>query len=358
MRRAVLSRRKHLSTYTYMTNAELSLIAQEKSAMLQMNDPIFAHYPEVIKNVDTVIWEQRDNYKGLQAIRGIGGQFVRVKKTAVNRFALTPAYYGEFEEMDETDLTRLRSPGTFGDAMPVDDLVTAIQDKLLSREIDRRRAILWLLSTYGAISIVDEFGAILYADSYTPQTFTAATPWGTFATSTPLADLRAIPILQRGKGVRFDGSATIWVNRLTLNNLMSNSNPADLGKKLVNSGQSVNDISDINKIFLANDLPQVAVWDDGYLTEVTITLGGVTYNPNDFVPFIPNGKGVLFGKRVDGSTIGVYEMTRNANNPNSAPGPYNEIIKSERPPKGISVYRGHNGAPALFYPGSLVVLNI
>jgi hypothetical protein len=349
---------RYVATYDYMSNAELSLINQEKMKVSEADDPIFKVFPTVNKNTSTVKWQQRDNYKGLQAIRGQGGQFVRVNKTPTKEFVLTPGYYGEYAPLDEKDLTDLREPGTFGTPANVDNLIAVESDKLIQRKIDRKRQMLWTLAVFGAVSIANEFGDILYAESYSPQAFTPSVAWSTLATSIPLQDLRNVKLLARGKGVRFDKTATVWVNQQTMNNVMNNTNTADLGKKLVNNGSNINSMGDVNAIFLANDLPQLAVWDDGYFTETGITIGGVTYNIGDFVPFIPNTKGLLVGNRIDGSTIGEYVNTRNAQNPNSAPGDYNEIVQDPFPPRTINVYMGNNGAPALYYPGSLVILNI
>ena len=54
-----------------------------------MDDPILQkHFP--IVNVDSHIlsWEQRDNYKGLQQVRGLDGQPKRINNVGAKRFTM------------------------------------------------------------------------------------------------------------------------------------------------------------------------------------------------------------------------------------------------------------------------------
>src|SRR5687768_13003297 len=108
-----------MPTYAYPTNAEIRKVAQEKQPELLLQDPIFKHFPPVNKNASTVIWDQMDNYVGLQQVRGINGEFSRVTKTGAKRYVMTPGYYGEYEGLDEQMLTEMRPLGTMGDTIDV-----------------------------------------------------------------------------------------------------------------------------------------------------------------------------------------------------------------------------------------------
>ena len=70
--------------YAYPTREELSAIEPEMMAQLTLDDPIFQMFP--IKNVDShvISWEQRDNYLGLQKVRGLDGQPGRVSAVVVH----------------------------------------------------------------------------------------------------------------------------------------------------------------------------------------------------------------------------------------------------------------------------------
>jgi hypothetical protein len=333
-------------TYAYPTNAELSLIAQVKLPMLMMQDPIFQYFP--IRNVNSavVMWEQEDDYVGLQQVRGINGEFSRVKKTGTKRFVQTPGYYGEYEMMDEQELTEKRAVGSFADVIDVDADIARKQDKLLSREIDRIRYIAWTLATLGVFSVSLPTGGVAHTDTFPLQTYTAS-DWSTVSTATPILDFRGANLLYRGNGVSFGAGAVAYANLVTVNRLLGNTNSADIGGKLVVAGNSVVNLSQINTVLIDNTLPRIEVYDEGYKND-----------SGTFVPFIADDKVVIFGKRTDNGTVGEYQMTRNANNPNMEPGPYDEVIVNPKPPKTIEIYRGHNGGPAIFFPSAIIIMSV
>lgn len=161
--------------------------------------------------------------------------------------------------------------------------------------------------------------------------------------------MRIAKLLHRGHGVDFGRNATLYLNSTTVNNMLNNQNPNDLGGKRINGGSSVLTLEDVNKIFMANDLPQVMPMDEGYYDD-----------SNTFQLFIGNNLGTLVGKRKSGTPVASYAMTRNANNPDMAPGSYSKVIDNgERDvPRQIGVHRGHNGGPKIPFPASIVRLNL
>lgn len=62
------------SDYIFPASADLNEIARDKLPMLVADRPIFAFFPIRDHDATLVEWEQRDNYSGLQQIRGINGQ--------------------------------------------------------------------------------------------------------------------------------------------------------------------------------------------------------------------------------------------------------------------------------------------
>lgn len=336
------------------TSAELSLIAQEKVANLAQDDLIFTLMP--IREVDAaeVVWEQRDNFTGLQQARGLDGEPASIRKLGTRRFAMQPGFYGEFDTLNETDLTLRRVPGTWATPVSLDDLLMPSQDYLLARENDRIRKINWDLLVNGIFSVAGPNGVIMHTDQYPLQTYTAAVPWGTLATATPLADLRNAQLLSRGRSVRFDSSAMIVVNQGTMNKVLNNANQADFAGRRVTgltagTGQTLNNTEEMNMLLTRDNLPNFVVYDNTWLDDT-----------GAFQLFVPDGKAVIIGKRPAGQTVGEYEMVRNAQNPNMAPGPYNKVLdKGEiQGLRKIEIHRGHTGGPALYYPGAIVTMNI
>lgn len=332
----------------YPTSATLTTVAQTKIARLAQNRAGFTIMPMVNVDAATVQWEQLDNYVGLQNVRGINGEPTRVKKVGFKTYRMAPGIYGEFVRLDEKELTERRAIGDPLRPVNVTDLVGMAQDNLLQRRLDRIELIIWTLLLTGTFSVADPSGTIIHTDSFTLQSFAAGTPWSTVATATPLANLRTIQLLSRGYSVNFGAGARLYVNRTTANNLANNQNSADIYGRRTAGLASPNSLSDMNTIFMGEDLPQIVIYDETYIDDA----GAVQL-------FIPNGQGVLVGVRPAGQTVGQYQMTRNTNNPNMRPGAYMKVIDrgETEVPRSIDVHDGHNGGPALFYPSALVKLS-
>src|SRR5262245_23858647 len=315
------------------------------------NRPVFSFFPTRSVDAPLIKWEQKDNYQGLAQIRGLNGEPPKVKRVGIKQYVMPPGVFGEHISIDEQELTTRRQIGTFADMISLDDLVTEAQEQLLQRELDRIESIIWLLLANGTFSVSGPTGAVVQSDSYAIQTYTAGITWATVATATPIANFRAVQLLSRGKGVSFGAQATAWMNRATANSLFANTNAADLGGKKNNYGGSITGPDDVNRILMAEDLPSIAVYDEGYMDET-----------NTFQLFIPNNRSIVIGKRVNNQNVGEYLFTRNVNNEGFAPGPYtvvqDTLMDQGDVPRKLIVHRGHNGGPALYYPGAVVAMTV
>lgn len=338
-----------MATYAFPTSAELMLIEQTYLPVLTADNPFFRMFPFKSINAAVIEWEQLDNYIGLQQVRGMNGAPSRVSKTGAKRYSMKPGVYGEFETLDEEELTNRRALATFGEPAIITDLVRMSQDKLLSRRIARQKWLIVQLVVNGFFSVLDKEGVVTHSDGYTQRQFTATTPWSTTASATPLADLRAIKLYARGYSVRFDSSATAWMNQKTANYMLNNSNSADLGGKRTGGQGTINNLGDLNRLITADDLPQVGVWDKGY------------YDDNGtFQLDIPDNVVIIEGNRETGAPVGQFGLTRNANNPDASPGPYMRVIDrgENAVPRTIEVHDGHNGGPYVLFPSAIVKMNV
>jgi hypothetical protein len=337
-----------MPNYIYPTADELQAIEQTKLPVLTQDDPIFEHFP--IVNVDSHVlsWEQRDNYKGLQQIRGLNGQPKRVNPIGGNRFTMEPGVYGEFATIDEIELTTRRQWGTFNSPINIDDLVTEKQDLLLSRRFDLIRSILWTLVSTGTFTVANELAQTMYAGTFTLQTFSAGTSWGTSATATPLANFRAVQLLSRGYSVDFGTRARAYMNRVTFNKMISNTNANDIAGRRTSGLLTVLNLDEINGVLAGEGLPMIVIHDAGYLN-----------TSGTFVPFIADDKVVLIGARPGNQPLGDYAMTRNANNPNLEPGSYTKVVDDpDDVPRNVQVHDGHNGGPRVYFGSAIVRMSV
>lgn len=336
-----------MSDLAYPTVERLMALEQrDLIPTLTLDDPIFDLFPITDDMADMLRWSIKDNIKGLQAPRGLNGDPPKVQRSGLKEFLTEAGVYGEYMTIDERELTKRRMNNAFDKKIDISDLVRDAQDELLGRELDRMRFNAWTLATTGVITITDKDGVTTYTEVFPVQTFTAGTSWATTSTSTPLANLRSTKLLGRGHSVDFGSRAKVYVNQVTANNAMANTNAADLGGKRLSNGATINSLAGDNAILLENGLPQLEVYEGGYINEAGV-----------FTLFIPNNVGVLVGGRPNGAPVGTYRRTFNATSKDT--GSYMKIVEDEDDvPARVTVHRGHNGGPIIFYPNAVVILAI
>ncbi len=345
-----------MDLFTFPTSSELEQIAQTKIPRLTQDRDIFTIMPT--RNVDSpvLLWEQKDSFLGLQQVRGLNGAPSRVKRTAAKRYLMEPGIYGEFEGVDELELTTRRKVGSYNEPIDITDLVMDAQDKLLERRLSRIEIIGWSLLTAGTFSVAapaERGSTVLHTDTFPIATFTAAVSWATVATATPLADLRAVKLLHRGQSVSFGGDATAYMNLKTFNVLIMNSNTNDLYGRRTQGLGTINNQQSLSALLTGDDLPQLKIYDEFYLDD-----NGQTQM------YIPDNKVVVVGKRPAGQTIAEYRYTRNVNNAGMGPGPYQTVVdrggdgSGKQIPRSVEVHDGHNGGPVIYYPGAVVVMSV
>ncbi len=339
-----------MSNFVYPTAAEIQQIAQDKMPRLTQDRPIFQILPIRNVNETLLIWEQLDNFRGLQSVRGLNGQPGRVNSVGMKQYTMQPGVYGDVMTINELELTQRRAPGTFGSPIDITDLVLEKQDHLLGRRLDRIESIGWNLLSSGTFSVSGGAGSgVVHGDTFPIQQYVSTVPWSTISTATPLNDFSQVQLLARGHSVDFGAAATAFMNRATFNNLRNNTNGADIyGRRTMGMG-TFNNLGGINQLLLGDDLPQIVVYDQGY------------QNDNDvFTPFIPLNKVVVVGKRPAGQPIAEYRMTRNAINPDLSPGAYMRVIDTGEfaIPRSIEVHDGHNGGPVIYYPSAVIVMSV
>ena len=350
--------------FTYPTNFEISQIMPELEAQGRAGRLWLEIMPPRNVNAGTVRWSQQDNYFGLQNFRGLDGAPTHVQRLGSKTYNYEPGVFGEFVDITETELTqRAGSVAISAAPIPITDLVMAAEMQLVNRELDRMEASISTLLTTGTLTLTldgPNGTQQAYSDSYTAQTFSATIPWATVATATPIRDFQAVQQLGVGISVDLGAGATAYMNSVTSNRLLNNTNVNDFGGKRSNYGATLNNLANINQYLLAQNLPKIQVDDRGYYP-LYGQKGGVT---KGFKKFLPDGTVVVVGKRPGNAMVGEYQLTRNMSNGGN-PGSYAYIIDrvngtnaEKRTPANIEVHRGHNGGPALYYPSSLVIMSV
>jgi hypothetical protein len=338
--------------FIYPSIMHLQQIAQVLGPRLAAQRVPFGPDLFPIVNVDqhNLEWEQLDDVIGLQQGRGLNGQPARIQRLGGKRYMVEPGVYGEYAAIDERELT-IRRPWGASDDTPINvtDLVLECQNQLLQRRLDRQEWIVWTLMLNGTVTVPAPNNAVIYTDQYTMQSFDSGVGWGTPATSTPLADFRAVRLKGRGYGVSFGSGAKAYMNQVTLNNMLSNTNPNDIGGRRGPGLATINSADGVQQLLTADGLPTIVPYDEGYLAEPSGT----------FTTFLPDNRVVVVGRRRNGESIGQYRMTRNANNPGAAPGPYMKVVDDpDVIPRTLTVHDGHSGGPVLTFPSAICIMDV
>ena len=356
--------------YTYPTTQELRMLDQEKTPTLTQDDLIFQFFPIVEQNVINVRFIQRDNYTGLQNFRGVDGQPTRVRRVGAKSYLYEPGVYGEYISLDEKEIMERAPWDNINGFMSLDAMVAEAQDQLLQRRVDRIKWILWTLLATGIFFVPthqaeannigtgvqggaghgDQYANVTAIGQFGIQSFTASPTWATVATATPMADLRNFQLTaERGRSVSFGKGTVAIMNRSTWYNMVNNTNANDLGGQFRDAGGSrMISLQNVNDVLIAQDLPTIIIYDEGYIDE-----------NGTFQLWVPNNTVILIGARNNGEPVGEYWLTRNANNDGMAPGPYQFVNDSAQipnmkiVPRSIDVHDGHNGGPVLFYPSAI-----
>lgn len=340
-----------LVNYQYPTTRELREINPEKIQNLTRNRPTFDIFPITESPYWTLEWSQKDNWRGMQQLRGLNGEPGSVKMYGDRAFSAQPGVYGEFMTIDEKMMTLRAQQVPSGEPVGIGDLIAERQDYLNNREIDLIEYIHWKALLDGQFTFIGPTGAV-YGDAFNIQQ-AVFSDWSVLATATPIADLMGLKLLSSGKSVSFGSGATIMMNSVTLSYLLRNTNPNDLGGQMaVATGgvKPVKSLTEINTTLQAYNLPQILEYDEGYIAEDT----------GNFVKWIPNDVVSIVGQRSNGDKLGEYRMVRNAQNPDMAPGRYEKVIDhlETRVPRTIEVHRGHNGGLVLYYGSAIIVASV
>lgn len=336
---------------TYPTNAELMQIQQDLMPRYMDGRLGFEIMPFMESDADRIIFNQPDIFRGMQQWRGLGNP-ARQTRDRLNPFGrnceVPPGYWGEFDNIDEELLTRGVQPGTCSTPLDLTEHMTRLVMRLLERRLNRIEFLIWQALAFGRYEAQNSLGQIVHEQDYAITTMASAVPWNVYATATPMNDFRIIQLMGRGTSASFGVTATAYMNRVTANCLFRNTNANDVGKAGLSACCTFMGPDMINQQFAAQGLPQIAIYDDGYVDE-----------DRTFYPYIPDGRVVVVGSRPGAERIGNYVYTRNAVGSPISSGPWVKTVDNvdRAVPRRIEVYDGHNGGPAIWYPRAVVVLD-
>lgn len=347
---------------SFPTNAELNEVVQAFEV-----DPSQHIGASILPQAETmyqeVQWDERDADRGLTAPHVMGADpKVDIRQGSTKR-RYTPIPFKETDLLKEDELLRARQLGTMAGTLDLSQEIARIARDRFNKTMARIEKLRWD-TLNGSISI-NENGVVV-GESFPVQSYSSGDPWSDHAAATPLADFDAMKLMFRGTGASAAG-AKAYMNQATANNLLENQNAADIkGFQNQNYVQLPYSVEELNKIMGARGLPEIVVYDEGYINE-----------SGTFTLFLPNNKVVVVGKRPAGQNVGDFMSTPSLHNNRGgqpAPGYFSVIEVNGAPsetvgnvsmgqlgmgknPK-VEITGGIYGGTRLIYPRSVIAMSV
>lgn len=303
-------------TLTYPTNTELDLLQQK----FQANPADYIGIREVapIENYKTyyVEWDQLDDDFGMTSPHVLGTMPRIESRPGSSRRQYDPANFKQSEMIDEGEILRSRSLGTFGQTV---DLSTEVSRRLgvgNGKTFTRMEWCVWRMME-GLLQFNENGVAV--KEEFPTQKFQTTVPWSDRQNATPLKNITNACKLFAGTGAKASGGF-LYLNQNDLDDLLNNRNDDDLwGERGVNFTAATFTLEQVNVIFTGRGLCTVKLYDEGYKGA-----------DKEFHRFIADGKPCIKGKRQVGQVVANFASV-------------------------ISIHRTQNGQPA---PGMFSFLNV
>lgn len=308
-----------------------------------------------------VQWDERDHDRGLTAAHAMGTDPKIDKRMGSTLRKYTPICFKESDLLKEDEILRARQLGTMAGTLDLSDEIARIARNRYVKTMARIEKLRWDCLK-GAIAI-DENG-VKVNESFAIQTHNVTTVWDDLDDARPLHDLNTVKLLFRKTGASAQG-AKMYMNQQTANLLLENNNPDDLkGFQNSNFTHLPYSVEEMNKILAARGLPDIVVYDNGYVDE-----------DNTFQPYLAFGEVIIVGNRPAGQSVGDFMSTPSLHNQiggQPAPGYFAGIEVNGVPsdqagsvsmsqlglgknPK-VEIFGGIYGGPRLIYPKSIIAL--
>lgn len=353
-------------TFTFPTNVQLNLLTQE----FQINTAAFIGIGRIapVLPVETyfVEWDQLDNEVGMTGAHALGTEPKIVARPGSVLRRYEPGHFKESEMIDEGEILRARTLGTFGNVLNLDDTVARRMAARQNKTFIREEWCVWK-ALAGRLQI-DEPG-VKIDETFPVQTFATVVPWSDHDHATILADIMACATKFPGTGAKAMGSV-LYLNQKDMNDALQNKNDKDIwGLRGPNFVSLTFSVEQLNQILSARNLPTLEVYDEGAHVRVG---DGVEY-----VRFISDGKPVIVGKRPPQQVVANFISTislHRTNNGMPAPGPFTFLEVNGGPNNGgvtvsidslgqaanpnLKITGGVYGGPVIWYPRSVIAMDV
>ncbi len=343
------------------------------------SDPLLKLFPLGYEDADVIQYDQWQDPYGLTALRGLDGPPPIVTLPGLRVYRVSPNYYGNKTQIRESQIVKMREPGTPGKPVEMDGLMNYYMMYFSTQAGSRIRQTAADMLTDGTFTNTTtdatnntSNGSIIH--TYTIENYRTVSPandgntgpsWVTDPTNAkPINDqLYWQNYLQLGTSTSFGNDSTLLAQQAMMVYLMKTKQIQETYRDKY--GSSITGPEGVNQLQQGFGLPKWEIYNEGY----NPTLADVqAQDLTAFTRFIPASKFIWMGKRKEGQQVGAMKFTRNANKVTSGtPGYPTVSIDPELPwSEGIHVavyFRpempahydyeiGFNFCPVSYYPYS------
>lgn len=302
-------------------------------------------------------------FKGIAQWRGMGG----TAKPSRSPFSyendvcfIRPGYWAEFQEIDEIMMRTVAQPGIHSAPFDLVDYEGQLMFDISMKLHQLKELLIWQALVNGYVEERDENGLVVWSQRYKITRARFSVSACDVQNSTPLADLACIVNSVIGvTGARFDtDGAVMYANSRTWECLLRNQNPRDIGRMGLTACCDAPGMERLAQFFMARGLPVPKRYNGIYIDN---------QGRSNF--YIPTGKIVMIGRRIDGQRIGAFYQppTLVQCGTAQAAGHGTFVVRQDnacpdsrmewRGARKIRWTYGLEGIPVLEYPTSVIVID-
>lgn len=314
------------------------------------NDPLLKLLPLGYEDADVIRYDQWQDPYGKTALRGLDGPPMLVTMPGVRVYQVSPGYYGNKTEIRESQIVKMRQPGTPNDPVNLDELMSYYMQYFTTQAANQIRGTLATLLVTGTFTntvtnATDNVSDGSEIHTYTVEGYRTLSPAndGNTGPSWNLDPANATPVndllywqnyLQLGTSTSFGNDSSVLTQQSVIVDLLKTTQIQQTYKD--NYGASVAGPEGLNKLVQGFGLPPITIYNEGY----NPTLADVqAQDLSAFQRFIQPGQLIWAGKRKEGQQIGALKFTRNASKVTSGmPGYPTVSVNADLPwSQGINV---------------------
>ncbi len=343
------------------------------------SDPLLKLYPLGYEDADVVRYDQWQDPYGLTGQRGLDGPPILVTLPGVRVYQVAPGYYGNSTQVRESQIVKMREPGTANAPVDLDNLMAYYMNYFVGMAGSRIRQTIADLLINGTFTNTTTDPTNNISDgsqihTYTIDNYRTLSPANDANTgpSWNLDPVNAKPIndllywqnfLTLGTSTSFGNDSSLLTQQSVMVDLLKTTQIQQIYRD--NYGASIAGSDGVNKLAQGFGLPTFDLYNEGY----NPTLADVqAQDLSVFTRFIPPGSLIWAGKRPEGQQVGAFKFTRNANKvvagkpgyptvPSNPDLPWSEgiyvaVYLKNQMPVTFDYEIGFNACPVSWYPFS------